>query len=536
MRLKTLFFFILPIILLTYTTFWQSLDFDFWRDDWAQIWQVTSSQIPLKVFLENSAFNLHPGIVYEEVFLSKLFNQNSFLWNIEGIFLKSLGALSLSLMLFGMTKSKKVALYSGLIYATFPGGMESVTWLSAHAVALVVIQINLGMFFWVSSNEIKKSKKRYLASLLFFTLAIISDPGRGVLSIPMAFVWDLLTIFQSFFKKKFTSFISRQIPLFLIPLFAGFFVTQRADYEQIKTVFLHIQNAPTTVFISFISSIGNLLIGWMNLFYRFDWFNKPSLARLVPPHNLTGISNISFMGVLAGISLIIITILLLFIFLKTKRKSIQIFLYFCLWIPLHFLPNFLFQNHMVIGGTIIDNTHRYLTLSAVGFSGFLGYLLSFIKKPRLINLVFILIITLNVLTVNNILEKEWPLRSRKIVESLWDKIDRDVPKGEKNSIFIYLGEDQLRLVALDWSGSIPFGLRRNFHYPDEFPITTTDKEIILKLLCGQETLRPSAIGWTHQQTKIPLSNLHAWELNNGVLKNVSQNLRQIFSQETKCQQ
>jgi hypothetical protein len=116
---------------------------------------------------------------------------------------------------------------------------------------------------------------------------------------------------------------------------------------------------------------------------------------------------------------------------------------------------------------------------------------------------------------------------------LWNKINADVPQGEKNSIFMYLGGDSIRGYVLDWSGSMPFGIKRQMRNREDFPIPSVDHALILDLLCKNGVSRPSVGEWTTQKSRIPISRVHAWEVEQGKITNVSQRERETLMQEAK---
>ncbi len=102
-----------------------------------------------------------------------------------------------------------------------------------------------------------------------------------------------------------------------------------------------------------------------------------------------------------------------------------------------------------------------------------------------------------------------------------------------NSIFMYLGNDYVKNVILDWSGSTPFGIKRGIKKYEDFPIVTSDEKLILKLLCGNNVYRPSMFLWILQKEKIPISHLHAWKLNGSMLEleDVSITIREEFKKK-----
>ncbi|MCL5795173.1 MAG: hypothetical protein M1338_02350, partial [Patescibacteria group bacterium] len=220
-------------------------------------------------------------------------------------------------------------------------------------------------------------------------------------------------------------------------------------------------------------------------------------------------------------------IILLFFWKKQQPFKIIIFLF--LWIAIFYLPNFLTQSFTKSG---IPMESRYYAISAVGLAGLLAFGFSFIKT-RYLNQIILGFLIFNIYVVNQSLIKDSTFRSINVYNKIWDKIDRDVPKDEKNSIFMYTGADySLRTRLLDWQDSIPFAIKRGITKKEDYPIVTNDKNLIAKLICERNILRHSPFGDLMQKEPIPLSHVHAWELKNGELVDRSEEERRGIT--AKC--
>ena len=126
-------------------------------------------------------------------------------------------------------------------------------------------------------------------------------------------------------------------------------------------------------------------------------------------------------------------------------------------------------------------------------------------------------------------------RSIQAFNKIWDKIDQDVPKGEISSVFMYSGENYLhREYLLDYMDTIPFAIKRGILKKEEFPIMTSDKQLIARLICEKNVSRHSPFGDIIQKEQIPLSHVHAWELKNGELENRSDQERDGVKRIASC--
>ena len=129
---------------------------------------------------------------------------------------------------------------------------------------------------------------------------------------------------------------------------------------------------------------------------------------------------------------------------------------------------------------------------------------------------------LNILTANRLLNSEKQYRSLTLQEALYSQINADVPYGfEKNSIFVYLGSNWLKVLGLDWNGVFPFALKRGIKSPNDFPLILSDINSIVSKLCTDKN-------------RYSLSNTYAWDISSGNLVNVSKQYREYIMQNAKC--
>lgn len=495
-EIKTLLLFVLLVVILTFLSLWQSLSFDFWRDDWGQLWSAIYK--PQLILHEWAAIRLHPGGAWEQFLGAKVFGLDTFSWQKFGLLLKILDSIAVSLMMYAVSKSKKVMILSGIFFASLLSGLESFVWVSAHTSALFILFFCLGMYLWFGSEGEKKFSLRFFLSLLVLFGSVLISPGRGISVLFLIPLWGFLTIVRSQKREVIIRVIVRMV-LILGPLLflLARFNTNTVSYESLRQKWELLFANPGLI-KNFLASVGNLFAGWIK-----------------PVSEVGSLTNVSVSSYRIGMIFFFVSFLICLFFLLKKTKMVQILIFFLAWMPIFYLPNWLFDQTLALG-----TSHRYLTISSVGLAAVAALIVGSLKR-RYAVLLAILFIILNIRSSNIVLASQAEYRSSEVVESLWKKINADVPKDEKDSIFMYGGGDYLRGVALDWSGSVPFGIMRRVTDEDGFPIATGDKDLIVKLICEGNIERPSLGKWSVQKERIPLSHLHAWTLNNGVLKNVS---------------
>jgi len=507
-KIIALIVYLVIISSLAFLSLWRGLGFHFWRDDWGQLWAAVYR--PELILKEFAAIRLHPGSAIEQFIGAKFFGLNPLAWQIFGLSLRILDSLALSLMIFGMTRSLLFAFLAGVFFAPFSGGLESYVWVSAHTSALLILFFGLGSYFWFRKNE---RKFNLWTALILLGITTSISPGRAIFLIILLPIWDLLCLLEGVKQKTLKVLLLHNLLLFLTTYGVMQFVNTSGTFsiaglsEKLSNVFYN-----PGLLKNYFNSIGNLWVGW-----------------IIPLQESGSLSSYSKFNTTAGFFLFILFVLIFIYFIFSRKKFSKILLFFGLWINLIYIPNWLFDQTLVLG-----TSHRYLTLSSVGLIGAIAYLVSSIRQRQVLILVSLLFVFLNIVSANRILKEQSKYRSFDIVESLWNKIDSDVPKNAKNLIFMYTGGDYLRGVALDWSFSIPFGIKRGVLDVDDFPIVTGDRDLITKLICNENVSRPSVGKWSVQKERVPLSHIYAWKLQSGVMQNISEKVRAEIKENLSC--
>lgn len=486
--------FIFLIFFVAYSSFRIALKFDFWGEDWEQIWFAVFQPSMISTPQEIAE---HPIVIFEELLLAKLFLFNSLYWQVSGYLLKVLGAFAVILLTRALSGSGRAAMFAGLIFASSVAGLSSFTWAAAHSSALVIPFIAVGIYFWVI-------KKDLLAWLILLGGAL-ADPARGVFGIFIVNLWDLLSFIQSRSKENkrrlLKSIIILAMAILIIKLLFGGSNDARVS-PTLNANLTFILSHPFAALTNFLNNLGNLLVGWM-----------------IPiPQDLFNVSRASFAGIAAGYLFLVIEFYLLVHFFQKKHESTKILLLFSFWIVVFYLPNWLLPNNGMVEGRVLGQTHRYLTLSAVGLACLSGYILWRIKKRFLKYFLLFIVVGGNIMTSNYILKNESFYRSVDMTKPIWDKIEKDVPVGEENMAFFIRGDDLSRVISIS-QAKIPFALRRNIRIFDESPSSTGDPRTIKELLCGKTSDKP----------QVPLSHLHAWYIKGKTAENISGQMRKEFS-------
>lgn len=504
------------IFFLSFASFHYAFNFSLVLDDWMQLWAVLFHTPAMDHYLKWA-----PNSAVEFILLAKLLGFNYFYWQLIGFVLKIIASFSVSFMTLAIFRSKIIAFYSGIIYASFVGGLESFTRLSAQNHSLSIPTICLGISFWVTSYY-RKSATTYILAVIFIVITLISYSGSTNAMFFILLLWELLTLLQNDFKIAY--FLERSVLLLTTFLILNFLTSVRFLYNRagIESNLTTVLNNPFSAAWSFISSIGNLLIGWA--FYIEE---------------ALGLSKSNFMGLLAGYLLITLILTVFILFLKRKRDIYKNLIFFLLWILFFYFPSWMASGLMVNGNVIAGVTNRYFAIPSVGLVIIIAFFISTINNKFLRVLTLIVILSSNILMANRILKDELSYRSIEVQDKLYDQINRTVAKGkERESIFVFLGDNDLRLFALDWNGAFPFALKRKITDLDGFPVVTNSIDVINKLLCGEtDTISISAgVGSpiNVKGKKFLLENLYAWVTVNGDLQDVSEEIRGQVQKQLRC--
>jgi hypothetical protein len=509
-----LIIFFLAVTILSFLSLWRALGFHFWRDDWGNLWELTYHP-NVSIFFD-SGYTLvrHPGLAVEKVIGNYFFGQNILGWQFFGIALRVFDSLAVALMVYGLTRSKKAGVLAGLFMASTIGGLESVTWISAHTSALLIFFLSVGIYFWAKSLDLPpKHYGVFILALFFISCAPLVTPAAGLIILPMIILWDFLSWLRVRNKQFFWRIVLRigiasitvlgVVGLFnsILKIFSGSDIL-----NNFKSALLNI-----SLMKNYFSSLGNLLTSW---FY--------------PISEPISLSNSTAFNQRSALFFVFVVLLIVIFFLKKKSRNLQVAVFFSVWMFLFYLPNWMYEKTLIVG-----SSHRYLADATVALVSLVAVFI-YKLKPKLVVLFSIIFIALNVIASNKFLKSMSAYRSFKIIEPIWSQINKQVAVGQKDMIFMYQGTDLVWGTSMNWSGPVPFGIKRGISNANDLPIVSGDRQLIVKLLCEKNVYRPSLGGWAIQKERIPISHLYAWMWDGKVLTNISESERKSFIKEAPC--
>lgn len=505
MKILNCIFLIILVILVSFISFYPAFSFAFIVDDWYQLWGVFYDRSIIDYYI----LTQHPNSAYEFLALAPIFKFNPFYYQIVGFILKIIASLSVALFVFSITKLKNIATFAGLIFASSVIGIEAFTRISAHNSVLLIPTLCLGMYLWITATK-GKSIYKYLLAVFFIILVIIEDPGLGIMILPIFFIWNLLGLYQNFNRQELRKFIAVNLLLLIILISLKSYLDPRIANRQgpiVEHLPFILTNIPYTV-SNFLTSIGNLVIGWV-----------------IPFKEDMGLITANPISTIFGYLFLLYTIFLGYKFFSKKSEISKILLFLSIWIFLFYFPSWFTQGHYVKGGTISAVSNRYLMISSIGFIAMISYLLIFLKR-KYTYIALVVIIVFNLASALRILNEEYKYRSVEIQNKLYGKIDQEFPLGnEKDNLILFLGKNQLSIFGLEWNGFYPLAVKRGITDKKELPTIVNNLSDAEKIVCINDDALPP---------KFRLSNVYAWEVQNDNIYNISEDVRKFISSDEKC--
>jgi hypothetical protein len=473
------------LIILAGVAYFKVLGFSFWRDDWGYYWGAYNNDRSLFTYL------FHPGTIAEFILMSKAVGANVFWWNIVGIVLKILASLGVYRFIKVLSASNAAAKIAGLLFATTPIGIEAVGWTSAHIVLLDAIFSCYALVYFIDYQR-EKTKNSLVYSAIFTGFALLCDPGRTAPLILLFLLYHML------FNKTLPSRKARRIicglVLFLL-FFLGIVVVINfryvVDTRIVQAILRHgwdlgfyVKKSGLSLFI-FFSTLGNMFIGWIINIKDDVGFSEPSA--------------IAF---LAGF----IPLPSLFYFWK-KKMADPIIVFFLVWIYIFCFPNWIFSVIMTPG-----YTNRYLVVSSVGYVGFIAYLTTRIQSKSIRLAIAVIIIACQTIIGWRALFSYNEFRSDSLFQKITAVMDTDVPKENKQFLFVVTSDDPELSKGFFMSKQMPFVIKRNIQKREEFPIFTDSIDLALSYLCGQVIINNAVLRNVPISNVIPVSDVYAWRI------------------------
>ena len=446
----------LALILLSFATFHESLNFGFWKDDWRYVWCAWSRSDAC-----GGAW-LHPATPVEFIVLERLFGNKVIAWQIIGLLFRAILALSVVRLTIAATGRIHGGILAGLIAVTSVVGLESVHWSSAHVTAIVAIFVTLSLSYWIGYVRFGKNSS-LICALILGMLGIFADPWRAIGLLPMA-------LFVTFiFGSRTRRLRLRRVLLYCYSMFLIAFVlyafvqrdffaqTQIGQFFRGKPSLMTVLSK-TKIIGHYFNSLFNLAIGWI----------------IPASHETTEFSHGVFQKFRAWIGILVFGLLAIVNVMKRRGHALAL-----VWIVLFYLPVWLFDPRV-----ITTEVHRYLVIPSVGLFVLLGYGLSKIRPVWIAITVSVVCLVINGVASQRALASVAFFRSRALTDRVWNTIDQNTPSGTYPNVLVLGGEEPIKTNVFLYGNTFAFALNKNIRDSQNFPIVSDDIGLGLEALGG----------------------------------------------------
>jgi|GEM_PF-6534361 len=454
----------LVLTILVFFTFGKVLGFSFWKDDWGYFW-TTANNVPYTVFF------LHPGTLLEFFLLIPIFGKNIFLWQLTGLVLKIIASYTVFQLTRSLTKNEKAGYIAGIFIAVTYLGMDAVGWVSAHIMLINSIMLCMSITLFIRCLEQKKKKHGvfFFASSIVF---LILDPGRNIILFPLLLVYLFLFCPKILRSGKFVRIaigvVGVSIIVSAVLLSRPFAVIGLSSLDYLNSTMTSPLRIIGKLYViqRYFHTFGVMLVGWWYPLTEFD--NTLSYSRLTA---LTGC--MLFLGFLSTI----------YIFLKKRSTPLAIILFCFSILFFSYLPNWLFEPRLIIGGT-----HRYMTVSMIGFIMLLSYSLSGIRARGIAYFLAGLFIFGNIVSVRKVLDTYEKERSSPMTQRIYQSFDEMMPKHAYPSIILITGDHPIINPGFYFSMPASLAVTGDLHRIDQMPwyirdFNGSNYEMVVSLLC-----------------------------------------------------
>lgn len=475
-------------------------------DDWIAIWKYFYALGPeslglwsylTHLFTAYGSFNLIMGLLVSMV------GYQSVYFYITAYFLKLFSALSFYPLVYYFTRSKLAAFFSVLFFSVTAVGLDTTTWVFNMPVYIAIACLNLFLLYFIKSR-IENNYKLFMLGLVFFAVAVL------IASVRMTGVVPFVILIESFWLIRDHNFKSIKLSSIRVLVFLSLFYSIVMLGQFVASV-----GGYTDLLVSspkYWSSLweGGLVTATSYLSQgKFSFIFNPlivigNIALPIDPS-----SGRQLLLLITGVLILVVGIYFIVANLKNRLISTGLFLSLA-WLILSFIIGWIRDPI-----NILPFSHRYLIVSAQGFTIFLAIIMGMRKslsQRRVVFAAFLLLVILNIFSSRGYLMYLVDnLRGRQTAEKIWSKMPY-IPNMSKISqplVFYFVGESGSILY-----GSITFGfpyhmaLLYNLDHYLKMPIAMGNWDQIVSAVTDGKSFAP----YGHPLKPIPLENVFAFRL------------------------
>ncbi len=574
--------------------FRKSFDLGLYGDDWQHLYILwrdffvfhTKSFFDVRSYL-NPYFpeSLYLGII------SHFWGYYPPAYFISSFILRTMANIALYFFSYELTKSKLAAFLTSLVFLVSAAGLQTTDWVFNMNTYAGLALLATAATIYLKIRLLKTFKSwLYVPFIITFTLALAVVPTRMHGAAPFIVSMDLfLTYAVERQRLKFNKYLIVRI-LMAIGIFAMLIhfksfgessYTNDRFNDSAKIITTLMAQGYYAWWLYFLGIIGHLVIpdnliptGSLRgiLFMEgvfFSIFSVLSSYSLLKSKKIFALLPVLFNLVWLGFLIILSSIdtrtpseayfsislggqvlfWALWFFLIAGKRYLNIaagIIIGLIWIILMTIIHWLFTPYF-----IIETTGRYMTMAAAGMSIFLGTLTGLLIKNALsfasekesgskliasfslfVPIIFLIVFIFNnVKTEQNYFNVMWQDRNRELTQRTWDKILTDIPKLDPTapSVFYFTTNNPSSLYGvLTFGFFMRSGLEWRITDDALTPLPVTDYQQLLDMV---KTGEPLQTVHGRKKAPVPLSRVYAFDFTNGVLTNITNEVRQKITSD-----
>lgn len=498
----SLSYLLIPFILVTLSllAFYPSFNLGLFGDDWMTFWRYLQYLEPSSSGQWNHLSYFLTSYGPQDIImglLQKIYGYNALFYQLTSYTLRLLASFSLYPVAWYLTRNEQAPSFGSRLPAFFAVtffsitsiGLETTAWVFNMPSYIAISFLNLFFYFYLKSHFEQKINLLILAVLLF-TLAFLMQPIRMHGLLPFIMVMELFWLFQKLSKLQIKQFLIR------IALFSSIFLI----------LFLTLSKSPVAPTLGVSNEIFTTLLKLINegnINYLLNPIKTIGSIFIPPSSNYN-------QQLFIGMAVVLVWILLIIKSRKDQKTQTALFFSFT-WL----ISSFLFA-WLRAPQSILNSTHRYFIVSAVGMALFLASITSIDNIKSNKNIIYLGVISLilvNIIFTRSYLKEQEKAHSIEVSNKIWDSMPyiEEVGKNDGPLVFYFADDGSNAVILRD---VVTFGfpphmaLLYGITEENRTPIPMSDFKEVVSAVTDGKSFAP----YSHPQKAIQVDRVYAFQL------------------------
>lgn len=408
------------ILAVSLFTFLPAFNLGLFGDDWLAFWRYLQYLEPSSSGQWNHLSYFLTSYGPQDIImglLQKIYGYNALYYQVTSYILRLIASLSIYPVAWYLTRNKLAAFIAVTFFSITAIGLETTAWVFNMPSYIAISFLNLFFYFYLKSHSEQKNNLLIQAGLLF-VLAFLMAPIRMHGLLPFVIIMELFWLFQKL------SFI--QVKQFLIRILFFFSI--------FLVIFLILAKSPVAPTLG----VSNEIIATL-----LKLINEGSINFLLSPIKTIGSIFIPFstnynQQLFIGSAAVLIWILLIVKFRKDQKTKTALFFSFA-WLISSFLFAWLRSPQ-----SILNSTHRYLIVSALGIALFLASITGIARtrvSKNIIYLIAVSLILVNIISARSYLKEQEQTHNIAVSSKIWNSMPYISEIGKSSEPLVFYFED-----------------------------------------------------------------------------------------------